>query len=873
VAGSLALVGGDGQGGTVGAALGSPLVVNVKSTTGAAMSGQAVTWSVVSGGGSVSQGTTNSGADGNASVTWTLGGTVGAQAVTATAASFSVTFTATAAPGPVAKVVVTPSTGTLDAIDDTVQLAASIQDQFGNAAQGTVVWSSSDPAVLTVDAQGVAKAVANGTAEAIATAGTLTGKAELTVAQKVSAVVVTPANTTAVKGGTTQLAATAKDGNGFDLAAAAFVWTTSDAAVATVDSTGLVTAVEEGSVGISAAAGGVADTATVTVTPAAFKPTGDTEVSGTLDVAEVEIPEGVTVTLKGDAVIKAVGNVSIAGALVGDCRTASLTAGGDLTVTGSIDNVCSDSTAAGAPLSLTAGGAINLSGVSLTSDGGITVGNAPTGALSSAGPLRAPGAADGLPTCTLENTTLWISSVRRGTTPTDPPPVGAPGVAGGSIVFACAGDLIVAGGFWRAGAGAYGGQAVSEVSGVIALGGDGGAGGDVRLVAGGRVIFRYGREATAVRMEPGDGGEGGRAWAINDEPTAIGGDGGRGGLVFVVAGGGTVIDVQGALEIRLPRAGPGAFGSAKASNGADATTSTPAKTGGDSNALGGAGGGIGLDGADTNLIGTLFQGGVSNAGFMTVFAERALAGSGGDGVSTSGNGGDGGRDFPDGAGGGDAAAAGGRGGDATLLDNRTGLFLGKGGPAGGVHFGFDSGNPPRYGSGGAGWMGCRVGMAGPGTGGAAGDVVIDNVSGVGASTNSFKPGADGAGCTSIMEPSVVVTSDANGHAPFIGLSPSQLTVTLGTGNTITISGNGNWVTVTGAVDASGNFTANGTGTVAGFPGVPVSFTGTLDLDPDGRTAGIQSGTLTLDSTNSNLPANGGGQRNPAVYSVTATKIG
>ena len=49
VAGSLTLASGDAQTGTVGAALGTPLVVTVKDTNGSAMSGQAVTWSVVSG--------------------------------------------------------------------------------------------------------------------------------------------------------------------------------------------------------------------------------------------------------------------------------------------------------------------------------------------------------------------------------------------------------------------------------------------------------------------------------------------------------------------------------------------------------------------------------------------------------------------------------------------------------------------------------------------------------------------------------------------------------------------------------------------------------------------------------------------------------
>ena len=398
VAGSLTLASGDAQTGTVGAALGAPLVVTVKDTNGSAMSGQAVTWSVVSGGGTVSQGSTTSGSDGNASVTWTLGGTPGAQSVTATAAAFSVTFTATAEVGPVATVVVTPATGTLEALEATVQLAAEVKDQFGNTAQGTVTWSSSDAAVLTVDAQGVAKAVANGTADVVATSGELTGKATLTVAQAVAKVDVTPENPTAAKGGTTQLAAAATDGNGFSVAQAGFVWTSSDTLVATVDSTGLVSGVEEGSAVITATSGTASDTVTVTVSAAPFKPTEDTEISGTVNVAEVDIPAGVTVTLKDDAVINATGNVTIAGTVTGDCRGATITAGGALTLTGDLRVACADTPRPGGDLVLQSAGELTIEGVTLTASGAVRLGNVPPAASGGAA-LRASRAGEGSSAC------------------------------------------------------------------------------------------------------------------------------------------------------------------------------------------------------------------------------------------------------------------------------------------------------------------------------------------------------------------------------------------------------------------------------------------------------------------------------------------
>lgn len=914
VAGSLTLVNGDGQSGTVGAALATPLVVNVKSTTGTAMSGQAVTWSVASGGGTVSQSSTASGADGNATVTWTLGGTVGAQSVTATAASFTVTFTATAAAGPVAQVVVTPATSTLESIEATVALKADVKDAFGNTTAGTVTWSTSDAAVLTVDAQGVAKAVANGSADVVATSGALTGKATLTVAQKVAQVTVTPDNPSVAKDNTAQLAAAARDDNGFPVAGAAFTWTSSDATVATVDSTGRVTGVAEGTASVVAAAGAGADTVTVTVTAAAFKPTQDTELGGTVNVGEIDIPAGVTVTLTADAVINATGDVAIAGTLVGDCRAVAVNAGGSLTLTGSVTTACSDTTAIGGAVTLRAVGAITFTDVTITTSDSVVVGNA--AAQGVRGPARAAGADGVLPSCTFENSYFNLGD--RSRLPGLGTPKGSDGLPGRSIAVGCAGDMVVKGGYLFAGRGGVGDVGESMTPGVKGIGGRGGAGGDVRLTAGGRIMFRRGFEGRAVQLRPGRGGDGGGGRAVSDDPLAEGGMGGRGGLPFVAAAGGIVVEDPGAVELRFAHAGAGGWAAAGGSHGADATATTPAEVGKDATALAGKGGTLGLDGETTDLIGTLFVGAVDGAGSIAVFAEETRAGLGGDVTVAGGAGGDGSREFPDGARAGAARGTGGEGGDVTLRDTRSGLWLGIAGQGGDVTFGSNSG---PFGWGGQGWSRCTVGMVGPGgAGGAGGDAVgagggagsrggvpgvtfpsyflvrwgngyhggdgttpgqggapgtltVVNATQEPGIGTSFQRGNDGNPCAYVVEPSVSVTSDANGHAPFIALGPSQLTVTLGQNNAITITGNGNWVTVTGTVDASGNFTASGSGTVAGFPNVPVSFTGTLSVDENGVVTGIKSGTLTMDSTNANLPANSGGQRNPAVYTVTGSKIG
>jgi uncharacterized protein YjdB len=121
--------------------------------------------------------------------------------------------------------------------------------------------------VATIEAvTGLATAVGNGTATITAATGTKSGASTVTVAQAVSTVAVTPATTTQTAlGATVQFSAQARDARGHLIAGAGFTWTTSDARVATVDASGLVTAAGNGDVMISAAAGGTSGSARVTV--------------------------------------------------------------------------------------------------------------------------------------------------------------------------------------------------------------------------------------------------------------------------------------------------------------------------------------------------------------------------------------------------------------------------------------------------------------------------------------------------------------------------------------------------------------------------------------------------------------------------------
>lgn len=132
-----------------------------------------------------------------------------------------------------------------------------------DATDKTVSWSSSDPAVATVDG-GKITAVKEGTATITAKAGDKTATCKVTVEKKVIAVESVELDKTELElteGGSATLVATVKPDNATDKTV---TWTSSDPEVATVDG-GVVTAVKGGTATITASAGDKTATCAVTV--------------------------------------------------------------------------------------------------------------------------------------------------------------------------------------------------------------------------------------------------------------------------------------------------------------------------------------------------------------------------------------------------------------------------------------------------------------------------------------------------------------------------------------------------------------------------------------------------------------------------------
>ncbi|MDE2878525.1 MAG: Ig-like domain-containing protein [Gemmatimonadota bacterium] len=166
-----------------------------------------------------------------------------------------------------AALTVTPGAIQLAAIDQTVQLVAEVRDQRGQIMTSVVVaWSSSDGAVVNVDSTGLVRAAGDGTATVTASAGDASDTAEITVAQEVSAIAVSPATARLeAVGDTARLVAEPTDANGYPVADAAVDWRSDDKNVAVVDSAGLVRAVGEGTATVTASTGDVSATAAITV--------------------------------------------------------------------------------------------------------------------------------------------------------------------------------------------------------------------------------------------------------------------------------------------------------------------------------------------------------------------------------------------------------------------------------------------------------------------------------------------------------------------------------------------------------------------------------------------------------------------------------
>ena len=175
----IAVSAGNGQSATAGTAVTTAPSVLVTDANNNPVSGVTVTFTVYTGGGSVTGASATTNASGIAAVgSWTLGTAAGANSLTATSAGLTgspVTFTATGVAGAATKYVVTSSSYTPVA-GVGVTITAQLADQFGNAVKTSgivVTWSKTGAGGSF--ASGTSTTNTNGIATVLFTTGTPAG--------------------------------------------------------------------------------------------------------------------------------------------------------------------------------------------------------------------------------------------------------------------------------------------------------------------------------------------------------------------------------------------------------------------------------------------------------------------------------------------------------------------------------------------------------------------------------------------------------------------------------------------------------------------------------------------------------------------------
>ncbi len=171
-------------------------------------------------------------------------------------------------PDPVpARMVISPPSGLLTAIGQTLQLTARLLDTDGNTLAGyDIAWSSSAAAVATVDRNGQVTARSDGTTRIIAAWGGVQTNVKVTVARSPARIIL--AQTSALltsQGETITLTAVIEDSGGTEIPDAPQTWTSEDPDVASVDDQGVVTAHMTGTTRITVTSGMITTGVVVTV--------------------------------------------------------------------------------------------------------------------------------------------------------------------------------------------------------------------------------------------------------------------------------------------------------------------------------------------------------------------------------------------------------------------------------------------------------------------------------------------------------------------------------------------------------------------------------------------------------------------------------
>lgn len=202
----------------------------------------------------------------------------------------------------VATVQITASALTLP-LGQTRQVTAKAYDAAGVSQFRPITWASSSPSVATVSASGLITSVSQGTTTITATSESKVGSISFTVLPPapVATVTLTPDYRPVAVGTTYPLTLTLRDVDNGVLSNRVVVWTTSNSAIATVSSTGVVTGVANGLVIITATSEGKSGTTHIGITGAFDSALADgvgvvfdNTATGTSKMFAIYVPPGAT---------------------------------------------------------------------------------------------------------------------------------------------------------------------------------------------------------------------------------------------------------------------------------------------------------------------------------------------------------------------------------------------------------------------------------------------------------------------------------------------------------------------------------------------------------------------------------------------------
>jgi len=162
-----------------------------------------------------------------------------------------------------------PAADTAYSLGDTLHVTITAADAHGQALRATAVhWLVDDPAVAQVDSTGQVVARAPGVSDVTVAIGGRVGRARIWVLPRVTALTIDGDSVLRIAEGTSlMLQASASDARGNRVAPTGLTWNAGDAAVATVDSAGVLRGIAPGTTTLTLTAAGLAAERRVEVVP------------------------------------------------------------------------------------------------------------------------------------------------------------------------------------------------------------------------------------------------------------------------------------------------------------------------------------------------------------------------------------------------------------------------------------------------------------------------------------------------------------------------------------------------------------------------------------------------------------------------------